>query len=90
LVTHRDPSTFATAYRNKKTNQPDPLFAIYEPTIVSILTQAVQEHAYSPRKILCSEKITLLETIDHKTLENMNTPDDLNRAQTYFNRTDIN
>jgi molybdopterin-guanine dinucleotide biosynthesis protein A len=85
LVTHRGHSTFATAYRDSETNQPDPLFAIYEPSIFSILSYAIQKHTYSPRKVLCAEKITLLETVDHKTLENINTPDDLNRAQTYFN-----
>ncbi len=90
LISHRDCATVATAYRNKKTNQPDPLFTIYEPSILPVLAQAIRKHSYSPRKILCSQKITLLETIDDKTLENMNTPDDLNRAKTYFNQADPN
>ncbi|MBL4574853.1 MAG: NTP transferase domain-containing protein [Opitutaceae bacterium] len=84
LISHRDPGTFATAYRNTQTGLPDPLFTIYEPSSLPRLIQAAQEKKYSPARILCSENITLLEAFDHKTLENINTPDELMRAQTYL------
>lgn len=48
LVEHRDPDSFATAFRNPEIDAPEPVCTIYEPRILPILQEARALHPQAP------------------------------------------
>lgn len=75
LVASRDPSCSATAYRNPRTGQPEPVLAIYEPRILPLLRQRKAQGRYS-LMLLQDLPVRLLDVEDPRELSNINTPDD--------------
>ena len=76
LIKNRQPEMFATAYKSKN-ELPEPLLTIWEPKSYDKLQSAFQKNTFSLRDILKKEKCLLLQTIDDKTLLNINNPDEL-------------
>ncbi len=76
LVENRDPTHVATAYRSSSDSLPEPLFAIYEAHAVDILLDFESQGIFCPRKILISSKTHLLDPVNPRALENVNTPQD--------------
>ena len=82
LIKHRNPEKFATAFENSEEHFPEPLLTIYEPKILEKLQGAVNQEKKSPRKVLQSLEIELLQVFDNKVLININT--DIQRNKTRF------
>jgi molybdenum cofactor guanylyltransferase len=73
LINHRNPEKFATAFLNPEEHFPEPLLTIYEPKILEILKEAINQGKKSPMKILQSLDVELLEVINNQMLININT-----------------
>ncbi len=80
LLGERDPGSVATAYRSAHDGLPEPLCAIWEPAASAALAayQAVGGHC--PRKFLIRHTPRLLEPIDARALDNVNTPEEYAEA----------
>ena len=74
LINDRAPGKAATAYINKDTKLPEPLFAIWEPKIHAKVLDSLDSGYRSPTKILLNDSIKLLESEDTSFLFNANTP----------------
>jgi molybdopterin-guanine dinucleotide biosynthesis protein A len=79
LLESRDPSAFATAYRNPETDRPEPVCAIYEPRILPVLQAAKAKKRYS-LMLLRDVPIRLVEPVRAGELRNINDPDELRQA----------
>ena len=80
LIAARDPSAYATAYRNPETGRAEPVLAIYEPAILPALQEARASGNYS-LKLLSGLPVCLVETKDPKELLNVNEPEEYRRIQ---------
>jgi len=76
LVAARDNENFATVYASPEDRKPEPLCAIYEPRIRSILQESAANADYSPRNLLSRLDISLLDAHDPRDLRNVNTPEE--------------
>ena len=74
LVNNRDHLKFATAFKDRNSNFPEPLAAIWEPQGYSEVLEAVRRQKFSPRNILKNNEILLLESPFPDVLMNVNTP----------------
>jgi molybdopterin-guanine dinucleotide biosynthesis protein A len=81
LVAQRDPSRMATAYRSTHDGLPEPLCAIWEPRARETVNKWIAMGKQCPRKILINSDTALLDPIDSRALDNINTPDEFNSAQ---------
>lgn len=70
-----------TAFRSTHDGLPEPLCAIYEPQTRAAIEAAIASGKHCPRKFIIQSGVPLLEQPDPAALDNVNTPDDLNRAQ---------
>lgn len=70
-----------TAFRSVHDGLPEPLCAIYEPSTRTGIEAAIASGTYCPRKYVIRTGVPLLEQADPASLDNVNTPDDLARAQ---------
>lgn len=76
LVSRRNPSKTATAFYNKETSRPDPLFTIWEPASYPILESNRKLDRISPVKILMENDIELIKDYEEDWLKNINTPEE--------------
>lgn len=77
LVDNRSPDQPFTAFISSHDGLPEPLCAIYRCGTNSILREFVDDGVRCPRKILIRSDTCLLEQLDPRSLDNVNTPDDL-------------
>jgi molybdopterin-guanine dinucleotide biosynthesis protein A len=80
LVDSRNPSKIATAFRNPKSDFPEPLITIWEPKSYQVLLQFLGMGCSCPRKVLINADIEILEAPDAQELMNANTPQEYERA----------
>jgi molybdopterin-guanine dinucleotide biosynthesis protein A len=80
LVRNRDGRP-VVAYASSHDQLPEPLCAIYEPAAREGVLAAIASGRNCPRKYISGAGITLLTQHDPAALENVNTPDELQRAQ---------
>ncbi len=80
LIHNRDTTKFATAYRSSTDDLPEPLCAIYEPHSHVGLMESLEQNRFCPRKILINNDAMLLEQPYAEALDNINTPEDLERV----------
>jgi molybdopterin-guanine dinucleotide biosynthesis protein A len=73
LIRARDPTTHATAYRSPLTGDPEPVCAIYEPSIFAALEEAKARGKYS-LKVLKSLRVKLIDAESARELSNVNDP----------------
>jgi molybdenum cofactor guanylyltransferase len=83
LMRGRNPSDYATAFLNPLTGFADPLFTIYEPKAYLRLLHFMWMGHTCPRKMLINSDVTLLELENPEWLQNVNTPEELEK---YYNR----
>ena len=76
LIEHRNPSKMATAYTSIHDGFPEPLCAIYEPKSIHRLLYFLGLGYKCPRKVLINSDVHLLDPVNDKALENVNTIDD--------------
>lgn len=82
LIAHRDTTRIATAYRSTHDGLPEPLCAIWEPSARDAVNKSIAMGKQCPRKILINSDAALLDPLDHHALDNINTPEEFNSAQT--------
>lgn len=69
-----------TAYISSHDGLPEPLCALYHSGCTEIVEQFVAAGVHCPRKILIRSETRLLEQPDPRSLDNVNTPDDLQNS----------
>ena len=77
LLAERNGSQPFTAYRSSHDDLPEPLCAVYHSGCAEIVQRFVDEGINCPRKILIRSETRLLDQPDPRSLDNVNTPDDL-------------
>ena len=80
LVRSRRADQQATAYRSSHDGLPEPLCAIYEPSSREALATYVASGRECPRKFLLQARVALLEPLDPRALDNINTPKEYGSA----------
>ena len=70
-----------TAFRSSYDDLPEPLCAIYRSGSDTIVRRFVDEGLTCPRKILIRSETELLQQQDPASLDNVNTPDDLEQSR---------
>jgi len=82
LLRRRDPAGLATAYRSAHDDLPEPLCAIWEPSAAAALAEYQAGGGHCPRKFLIRHAAPLLEPLDRRALDNVNTPEEYAQAIT--------
>lgn len=77
LLAARDPARPFTAFRSSSNDLPEPLCAIYEPRARPLIDAYVDEGFACPRKMMIRSDTALIAQPDPRSLDNVNTPDDL-------------
>jgi molybdenum cofactor guanylyltransferase len=80
LLRERDPQAVATAYRSVHDGLPEPLCAIWEPAAGPALASYQDSGGICPRKFLIRHAAKLLEPLDRRALDNVNTPEEYAQA----------
>ena len=80
LIQKRNPYKMATAYKSSQDGFPEPLCAIYEPKSIHRLLYFLGLGYKCPRKVLINSDVHLLDPVNDKALENVNTSDDHQEA----------
>ena len=77
LLENYDGSQPFTAYASSHDGLPEPLCAIYAPESRAIVEGFVADGLHCPRKMLIKSDVDLLRQSDPASLDNMNSPEDL-------------
>lgn len=80
LLDNRSEQQPFTAYRSSHDELPEPLCAIYSAGSDVILREFIEAGTVCPRKVLIRSDTRLLEQPNPRALDNVNTPDDLQRS----------
>lgn len=80
LLRARDPAGFATAYRSAHDGLPEPLCAMWEPAAAAMLAEYQAGGGHCPRKFLIRVGAPLLQPLDRRALDNVNTPEEYAHA----------
>jgi molybdenum cofactor guanylyltransferase len=80
LLRERDVASLATAYRSAHDGLPEPLCAVWEPAAAAPLAAYQAAGADCPRKFLIRHTAHLLEPLDRRALDNINTPEEYAQA----------
>ncbi len=80
LLTARDPTVFATAFRSAHDGLPEPLCAIWEPSASAALARYQASGGQCPRKFLVRHPSKLVDLMEITALDNVNTPDEYAHA----------
>lgn len=81
LVANRNSSAVATAFKSPHDGFPEPLIAIWEPKSYPVLLSFLSEGYSCPRKVLINSDSYIVESPDAAALTNVNTPEELLKAQ---------
>ena len=76
LIDARRPTAEAVAFLNPEIAAPEPMYAIYEPTIVPLMRQEIAHQRYSLKNLLHRASTHLLDSHDTQRFNNVNTPQD--------------
>lgn len=77
LLEHRSSDKPFTAFSSTHDGLPEPLCAVYTSNSVAIVRESIEKGIHCPRKILIRSDSHLLSQPDPRSLDNVNTPDDL-------------
>jgi molybdopterin-guanine dinucleotide biosynthesis protein A len=82
LLAERDPMRLATAYRSAHDGLPEPLCAVWEPASAPVLAtyEASGGGHYCPRKFLMRHPVRLVDPVNPRALDNVNTPQEYREA----------
>lgn len=80
LLQKRSPDKPFSAYSSSYDGLPEPLCAVYRAASSDIVRGFVADGMYCPRKMLIRSDTLLLEQPDPVALDNVNTPEDLERS----------
>jgi molybdopterin-guanine dinucleotide biosynthesis protein A len=76
LLAARDRTAPATAYRSVHDDLPEPLCALWEPSSAALLEAYQAGGGRCPRKFLIRHGGAMLEPLDRRALDNVNTPEE--------------
>jgi len=76
IITNRDASKIATAFKNPWEGLPEPLLTIWEPESYSVLLTSLENKVTSPRTVLVNNDISMLDAPNPEALLNVNTPEE--------------
>jgi molybdenum cofactor guanylyltransferase len=85
LVRSRRSDRQATAYRSSHDGLPEPLCAIYEPSSRAAIAAYVASGRDCPRKFLLQADVALLDPLNPRALDNVNTPKEYGSASDVLN-----
>lgn len=88
LIERRNPRAVATAYRSSHDGLPEPLCAIWEPSAREPLLAYIAGGKQCPRKFLINSNASLLDPIDARALDNVNTPEELSAATSVLGKSE--
>ena len=74
LLDARDPNADAVVFFDKQKNEIEPMIAVWEPSAQAQFLAAFARGEFSPRRILRSCKLTMIQPSDQSILSNRNTP----------------
>lgn len=80
LLLHRSAEHPFTAFRSAHDDLPEPLCALYAAGSDALLRQFVEDDMLCPRKMLIRSDTQLLVQPNPQSLDNVNTPDDLEQS----------
>jgi molybdopterin-guanine dinucleotide biosynthesis protein A len=80
LLRERNAGALATAFRSAHDQLPEPLCAIWEPAAAPALAAYQAGGGNCPRKFLVRSAASLLEPLDRRALDNVNTPEEYAQA----------
>jgi molybdopterin-guanine dinucleotide biosynthesis protein A len=80
LLAERDAQLVATAYRSAHDELPEPLCAVWEPQSAAALATYQADGGNCPRKFLMRHAVRLIEPLDRRALDNVNTPEEYAHA----------
>jgi molybdopterin-guanine dinucleotide biosynthesis protein A len=80
LIANRHPQAPATAYRSAHDGLPEPLCAIWEPHAAAKLAAYQADGGRCPRKFLIRSDAPLIEPVNARALDNINTPEEYTEA----------
>lgn len=80
LLAHRDGGQYFTAYESSYDELPEPLCAIYHCGCADVIQDFVDSGIHCPRKILIRSDTHLLRQVNPVSLDNINTPEDLEKS----------
>ena len=81
LVNHRNKHKIATAFMNFETNAPDPLFTIYEPKVLDLLTEYAEAGNKSPKVFLQNNDTEIIISANLCLLTNVNTNEEFGQIK---------
>jgi molybdenum cofactor guanylyltransferase len=79
LIKSRDPQADATCYVSPHDGLPEPLIAIWEPSVLPKARELAGLGIQCPRKVLLQSKLVSFEPANPDRLGNFNTPEELQR-----------
>lgn len=82
LVSSKRPDEPFLAYRSEFDGLPEPLCALYAAGALPLLEEAAAGNIRCPRKVLIRHECRLLEPVTPRALDNANTPEDWQTANT--------
>jgi len=74
LISQRDSSVLATCYKSAIDGKPEPLCAIYEPSSLSVIQNAIENGNYCPRTLLSEHAVKCIALKRPHALMNANSP----------------
>jgi molybdenum cofactor guanylyltransferase len=80
LIANRDPQKIATAYRSSHDGLPEPLCAIWEPSAREAVLAHIASGKQCPRKFLIDADVKMLDPVDARALDNVNTREEFAAA----------
>ncbi|WP_261511741.1 NTP transferase domain-containing protein [Chryseobacterium paludis] len=81
LIQSRNPEKAATTYESPFDGLPEPLITIWEPKSYSLLLNFLGSGNTCPRKVLINSDTLILKPTNPDSLMNVNTPEDMAKAQ---------
>nr|WP_255710099.1 NTP transferase domain-containing protein [Pontibacter harenae] len=81
LTEKRNSSAIATTFKSPHDGFPEPLITIWEPKSYPALLLFLAQGYTCPRKVLINSEINLLQPLNPDALQNVNTPEELERVK---------
>ena len=87
LISERDPACHVTCYLSNIDNRPEPLCAIYEPSIISHIQDTIANNKYCPRDLLETISTKKISLKNPQALMNANSPAEKLEVLSIINQT---
>lgn len=89
LLQQRDPRKIATAFNSPFDGKPEPLLAIWEAKSHPIIKEQIAHDQISPRRLLMSADVKLVDAPFPEKLQNANTPEEQEAIRAYIQQNKV-